>query len=67
MPSKSMLTITYETIYTSDKRYVITLRHKDYPGQAHRVILECPGEQYFPQIRSLFADYGFSFVINDEI
>lgn len=62
-----MLTITYDTIYTSDQRYVVELRHRDYPDSRHRVILECPGEQYISQIRSLFADYGFSFKIMEKL
>lgn len=62
-----MLTVTYETIYTSDQRYLVVLRHRDYPDSKRRVILECPGEQYMNQIRSLFADYGFSFTIIERL
>ncbi len=61
-----MLTINYETLYTSDREYIIILRCERYPNRSRRVRLLCPGSQYLPTIRELFARRGFSFTISEE-
>lgn len=58
-----MLTITYETLYASDKEYIVSLSKN---GRTRRVSLFCPGHQYLPSIMSLFQERGFYATIVEE-
>lgn len=62
-----MITITYETFYTSDRTFIVILRNEKYPGQSRRVRLMCPGSQYLPTIREILAGRGFTMRVVDEI
>ncbi len=61
-----MLTITYETFYTSDKEYIGVVTHERYQNQSRKVRLMCPGAQYLPAIKELFQSRGFTLTIVDE-
>lgn len=59
-----MLTVTYETLYASDKKFIIELARTD--GCTRRICLQCPGEQYLVAIGRLLTKRGFSFKVIDE-
>lgn len=58
------MTITYETLYTSNTEYRLTVKCERL-GRSRNIRLLCPGSQYLDTVREILKQRGFTIIDYD--